>query len=56
MMNPTYHVNKCRQLLEEYEDDNAREVAAQALDIFEAALTGCTPTKEALERDQCNGV
>ena len=56
MMNPAYVVGKARRLLEDYQDDNAREVATQALDIFEQALIGCTPTKEAVERDGCNDV
>lgn len=56
MMNDKYVIARARRLMDEYEDDNAREVATQALDLFEAALIGCTRTKEALERDQSNDV
>lgn len=51
MMNPAYHIQRCRDLVDEYEPSRERSLAATKLDEFELWLTRCTPTKEALERD-----
>ena len=52
MMNPTYHVARVRELLDEYEPSRERSLAATKLDEFELWLTRCQPTQEALNRDQ----
>jgi hypothetical protein len=51
MMNPKYHIQRCHDLLEEFEPSRERSLAATKLDEFELWLTRCKPTKEALERD-----
>jgi hypothetical protein len=52
MMNPTYHFAGMRELLDEYEPGRERSLAATKLDECELWLTRCTPTREAVERDQ----
>lgn len=52
MMNPTFHVQRCRDLLNEFEGSRERSLAATKLDEFEMWLSRCKPTAEALERDQ----
>lgn len=54
MMNPTYHFQKMRDLLEEYEPSASRDSAASHLALAEEFLKDCRPTEEALQRDQCN--
>lgn len=54
MLNPTYHIQRCRALLEEYEPSRERSLAATKLDEFELWLTRCKPTEEALQRDQAS--
>lgn len=51
MLNPKYHISRCRDLINEYEPSRERSLAATKLDEFEMWLERCTPTKEALERD-----
>lgn len=51
MMNPKYHIDRCRALLDEYEPSRERSLAATKLDEFELWLTRCKPTEEALNRD-----
>jgi len=51
MMNPIHHINRCRELLNEYEPSRERSLAATKLDEFELWLTRCKATKEALARD-----
>lgn len=52
MMNPVYHINRMRDLLEEYEPSRERSLAITKLDEFQMWLAKCTPTQEALQRDQ----
>lgn len=51
MINASYYLKPCRELLEQYEPSRERSLAATKLDEFEMWLARCTPTKEALERD-----
>jgi hypothetical protein len=51
MMNPVYHINRCRDLLDEFESSRERSLAATKLDEFEMWLARCKPTPEALARD-----
>jgi hypothetical protein len=51
MMNPTYHLARMRDLLDEYEPSRERSLAATKLDECEMWLARCTPTAEALGRD-----
>ena len=52
MMNPAYHVGRMRELIEEHEPSRERSLAATKLDECEMWLARCTPTAEALQRDQ----
>ena len=52
MMNPTYHLARMRELLDEYEPSRERSLAATKLDECEMWLARCTPAREALRRDQ----
>lgn len=51
MLNPTYFINGCRRVLEDYEPSRERSLAATKLDEFELWLSRCTPTQEAKDRD-----
>lgn len=51
-MNPTYHIGRARDLLDEFKPSRERSLAATKLDEFEMWLAKCEPTQEALERDQ----
>lgn len=52
VMNPTYHIGRARDLLDEFKSSRERSLAATKLDEFEMWLARCEPTQEALERDQ----
>ena len=52
MMNPTYHFARMRELIEEYKPSRERSLVATKIDEAELWLTRCTPTDEALYRDQ----
>lgn len=52
MMNPTYHTNRMRTLINEYEPSRERSLAITKLDECELWLSKCTPTQETLNRDQ----
>jgi hypothetical protein len=54
MMNPKYHIDRMREVLDEFEPGRERSLAAEKLDECELWLTRCKPTKEALERDQAS--
>jgi hypothetical protein len=51
MMNPEYHINRTRELLDEFRPSRERSLAATKLDEFEMWLARCEPTAEALGRD-----
>lgn len=51
MMNPTYHFQRMRDLLEEFKPSRERSLAATKIDEAELWLTKCEPTDEAKERD-----
>lgn len=53
MINPVYHFRQMRELLDEYEPSRERSLAATKLDECEMWLAKCTPTRTAVERDQC---
>jgi hypothetical protein len=53
MMNPTYHFDQMRELLNEFEPSRERSLAATKLDECEMWLERCTPTAEARGRDLC---
>ena len=55
MMNPEYHIGRCRDLLNEFEPSRERSLAATKLDEFELWLTRCKITEEALNRDASSG-
>lgn len=52
MMNPKYHLARMREVLEEFQPGRERSLAATKLDECEMWLARCTPTAEALGRDQ----
>jgi hypothetical protein len=56
MMNPKYFIAKMRALLDEFEPSRERSLAATKLDECEMWLARCTPTPEALARDQAEPV
>jgi hypothetical protein len=51
-MNPIYHLNRMRELIDEFEPSRERSLAATKLDECEMWLARCTPTAEATGRDQ----
>lgn len=51
MMNPAYHFDRMRELLDEYEPSRERSLAATKIDEAELWLTKCKPTEEARTRD-----
>jgi hypothetical protein len=53
MMNPVYCFARMRELLDEFEPSRERLLAATKLDECELWLGRCTPTRTAVERDQC---
>jgi hypothetical protein len=52
MMNPAYHFARMREMLDEYEPSRERSIAFTRLEECEMWLDKCTPTQEALRRDQ----
>lgn len=54
MMNPDYHFARMRELIEEFQPSRERSLAATKLDECEMWLARCTPTDEAVQRDQAN--
>ena len=52
MMNPTYHFNRMRDLINEFEPSRERSLAATKLDEAEMWLAKCQPTAEAQARDR----
>jgi hypothetical protein len=52
MLNPGYFIARLRDVLDEFEPSRERSLAATKLDECELWLTRCTPTAEALRRDQ----
>lgn len=52
MLNPTYHFQRMRDLLEEYKPSRERSLVQTKLDEAELWLTKCVATDEALGRDQ----
>jgi hypothetical protein len=52
MMNPTYHFQRMRDLIEEFEPSRERSLATTKLDEAEMWLARCKPTAVALGRDQ----
>lgn len=54
-MNPVYHFDRMRELLDEYEPSRERSLAATKLDECEMWLGRCKPTDEALQRDLMAG-
>lgn len=51
MLNPIYHFEKMRNVLDEFESSRELSLARTKLDECELWLTKCRPTKEAVERD-----
>lgn len=54
MMNPNYHFNRIREMLEEYIPSRERSLVATKIDEAELWLTKCKPTDEAKQRDGSN--
>lgn len=52
MMNPEYYLTKMRALIEEFEPSRERSLAETKFDECKMWLSKCTPTEEALNRDQ----
>jgi hypothetical protein len=52
MLNSTYHFEKMREVLDEYEPSRELSLAKTKLDECQLWLTQCRPTEEALNRDQ----
>ena len=52
MLNPAYHVSRMREVIAEHEPSRERSLAVTKLDELEMWLARCTPTAEALGRDQ----
>lgn len=51
MKNPAYFIQRCRDLLDEYEPSTEKVLAELSLNEFELWIKNCKPTQEALERD-----
>lgn len=51
MLNPIYHFEKMRDVLNEFEPSRELSLAKTKLEECELWLTKCRPTKEAVERD-----
>lgn len=52
MLNPAYHFDRVREMLDEYEPSRERSLVATKIDEAELWLTRCTVTEEARLRDQ----
>jgi hypothetical protein len=52
MMNPVYHFERVREMLNEYKPSHERSLVLTKIDEAELWLTKCEPTEEALNRDQ----
>lgn len=53
MMNPAYHFNRMREMLDEYKPSREKALALTKLDECEMWFTRCEPTETALATDLC---
>jgi hypothetical protein len=51
MMNPVYHFQRVRDLIEDYKPSRERSLVLTKIDEAELWLTKCEVTEEALNRD-----
>lgn len=52
MLNPVYHFEKMREVLDEFQPSRELSLAKTKLEECELWLTKCSPTEKALKRDQ----